>query len=374
MKKNIRWTMGAAVVLFTTMTPWPIHAQIVAAAPLNQHPYVEIVQALHEPLATELNKDIRVPGTVLLTSGSCGQANAFYMPAERQVVLCTELMDLIVQQLRNRQLSEDQVLIGFTSQLTFVLLHEVGHALIHTLDLPVLGQEEDAADQLAALLFVEEPVLAMWAADFWSQGSGSQSISMAAFADEHDLNQQRFFNITCWTYGADPLVRGYVVQRSGLTAERAQRCQGEFAQLRSAWERTLSPHLANPDAFRELSPTRNASGYWRFMEAMEDSNSQVRCTASGTLTLWQTGTDVSGEMGQEGSCVWFGTPIENNATGQAIATGQATDSDLVFTIAGCTYRGRFAGAGRTEVSGTVECAVEVEGGTLTLTGTWQAVR
>ena len=53
------------------------------------------------------------------------------------VVLCTELMDLIAQQLRARPLPEDQVLVGFTSQLTFVLLHEVGHALIDVLDIPV---------------------------------------------------------------------------------------------------------------------------------------------------------------------------------------------------------------------------------------------
>ena len=31
----------------------------------------------------------------------------------------------------------------------FTLLHELGHALIHTLKLPVLGREEDAADTLA---------------------------------------------------------------------------------------------------------------------------------------------------------------------------------------------------------------------------------
>ena len=35
-----------------------------------------------------------------------------------------------------------------TTNSEFTLLHEMGHLLIHELQLPVLGREEDAADQL----------------------------------------------------------------------------------------------------------------------------------------------------------------------------------------------------------------------------------
>lgn len=54
----------------------------------------------------------------------------------------------------------------------FIFLREVGHAMIDVLDLPIVGQEEDAADQLATVFFSQEPVLATWAANFWGEGRG----------------------------------------------------------------------------------------------------------------------------------------------------------------------------------------------------------
>src|SRR4051812_6372549 len=38
----------------------------------------------------------------------------------------------------------------------FILYHELGHALIDLLGLPVLGHEEDAADNLASIMMILE--------------------------------------------------------------------------------------------------------------------------------------------------------------------------------------------------------------------------
>ena len=48
------------------------------------------------------------------------------------------------------------------SNLVAIFYHELGHALIDQLDLPVLGKEEDAADILSVLLIDEvwEPEVA----------------------------------------------------------------------------------------------------------------------------------------------------------------------------------------------------------------------
>ena len=48
----------------------PAIAQVVAATALNEHAYTDIVAALNAPIAEELNRDIRIPGPVQLTSGS----------------------------------------------------------------------------------------------------------------------------------------------------------------------------------------------------------------------------------------------------------------------------------------------------------------
>src|SRR5688500_14135049 len=55
----------------------------------------------------------------------------------------------------------------------FILYHELGHALIDLLNLPVLGREEDAADNLASVMMIPEqpdPMmdeLVVAAADGW---------------------------------------------------------------------------------------------------------------------------------------------------------------------------------------------------------------
>ena len=198
------------LLLLTLTAPAKLAAQFQVVEPFTDHEYRELLEFIYSEMADELNDDFNLPRVVELTSGPCEQANAFYVPAaegrELQIILCKELVDEMISRGQREQ-------TAVTSQLLFIFLHEVGHAMIDVLDLPIVGQEEDAADQLATLFFSQEPVLATWAASFWGESRGGGSfVSMAAFADEHDLNQQRFFNIMCWTYGADPLVRGFIVE------------------------------------------------------------------------------------------------------------------------------------------------------------------
>ena len=242
--------------------------------------------------------------------------------------------------------------------------------MIDVLDLPILGQEEDAADQLAVLMLNEEPVLAMWAAEYWNRTT--PEVSAQIFADAHDLDQQRFYNIHCWIYGADPLTRGYIVEGSGLPPERAQRCQGEFDQLRSAWERLLGDQLTGDFG----QAVRNTTGSWRFMESMADNDLQARCSASGTVVLMQIfGPEVSGTMEQEGSCVCFGVPVDNAAPPTPITTGEVTNSGISFQIADCDYDGVFEDDSRMALSGSVICrSLLPDGSTFVMTGTWHAVR
>jgi hypothetical protein len=63
----------------------------------------------------------------------------------------------------------------------FTLHHELGHALIDQLDLPVLGREEDAVDHLATIMMLPvqaEPVmdrLIVAAADGWAFGNARRN-------------------------------------------------------------------------------------------------------------------------------------------------------------------------------------------------------
>ena len=125
--------------------------------------------------------------------------------------------------------------------------HELGHALIHVLELPITGREEDAADQLATLLLVDGSQHGLLAAAAAAQWFGDQSVwfvSRGEFADEHGLNQQRYYNILCWTYGANPTAHAELL--AYVPAARAQRCPAEYAQMQGSWERLMAPWETAP--------------------------------------------------------------------------------------------------------------------------------
>ena len=70
--------------------------------------------------------------------------------------------------------------------------------------------------------------------------------------DEHSLDAQRFYNISCWLYGASPFRYVNLVAQGLLPAERAARCGDELNDLRRGWKQIAEPKLKRP--FRNPAP------------------------------------------------------------------------------------------------------------------------
>lgn len=227
---------------------------------------------LFDQFADGLNQLIAIPGIVTIQARECGKINAFYKPVGgplAELVMCYELLDHMEQIFspynQNPKLKNEMV----TGAWMFALLHELGHALIHQLDLPITGKEEDAVDQLSTLLLTntgasgERAILAgaQWfrlesarnqtAGTLSLQnlfGSGSEQYN---FSDEHSIHEQRFYNILCWEYGYNPEGLMFAVKDGTLPAERAQRCGHEYQQIVRTWERLLAPHAkVTPPLFK----------------------------------------------------------------------------------------------------------------------------
>lgn len=198
---------------------------------------------LLDTLAVGLNDTLAFPENVVLAAAECGEPNAFYRPELRRVTLCYELLDEL--DTRFSGVEEGDLLVAGT--MAFVLLHELGHALIHVLDLPATGREEDAVDQLATLLMLREGAigdsLAFAVAGWFAEHARVTRLDRMAFADEHGLGQQRVYNILCWIHGRDPGRYPRVLKEGWLTASRAERCPDEFRRLDASWSRLLAPHL-----------------------------------------------------------------------------------------------------------------------------------
>lgn len=119
--------------------------------------------------------------TVSLMPMDCGSPNAAYMPGLRTIVVCNELV------------------AKFPGSVTFIVAHEMAHAIIDQLDLPITGSEEAAADELAAVysLSVGHPERVLAAAVFFDSLPGGHQLS-----DPHPDPQQRMWTLRCYEDGA----------------------------------------------------------------------------------------------------------------------------------------------------------------------------
>lgn len=195
----------------------------------------------------KLNRDLRLPAEVSIQVTSCGKPNAQYVAARRQVTLCTELIERFISLFRPFAKSSQELGEAVGGATIFVTLHELGHALIHVLDLPVAGREEDAADQIATWFLLqsgEQGERAALNASAWFRLEGVQmDVRRLPYWDEHSLNLQRFYNITCWIYGKSPSRYGWVVERGLLPQGRAERCPGEYEKMARSYMNLLGPHM-----------------------------------------------------------------------------------------------------------------------------------
>lgn len=198
-----------------------------------------------------------LPRRLRYVTAECGEFGAFYRPGETEVVLCYETLRTLYErgqaQQRGNGLGEDHPLRYVRANVRFIVLHETGHALVHLLDLPVTGRQEDAVDQLAAILMLRfagldetpaEVIDDLRMAANWMLSRSTGAYDLDAYAGEHALGEQRYFNLQCLIYGTDPAGFAGMVDAGDLTAARAAGCARETRLVTRAWLRLLLPHLA----------------------------------------------------------------------------------------------------------------------------------
>src|SRR5262245_38056277 len=114
---------------------------------------------------------------------------------------------------------------AMVGQFCDVFAHEMGRAMFDVLGVPVMGREEDAADNFATYLMLrfgdeESRALIIGAAYSYNKYvQGSQvTVPLAAFSDAHSAPAQRFYNLLCTAYGSDPTRYGDFVEKAPVAA------------------------------------------------------------------------------------------------------------------------------------------------------------
>lgn len=158
-----------------------------------------------------------------------------------------------------------------------VILHEGGHALFDTLNIPVFGREEDGADEVAAFIAVNfsehvareiirgfawywkadrdagtgDPLLKPLDPDDIPKGDTADEAAkikcmldpFCRYSDEHGTASQRMYNTVCIAYGKNRAAFQEFADKIGLPADRAQDCETEYKRVSDAFQATVMPFI-----------------------------------------------------------------------------------------------------------------------------------
>jgi hypothetical protein len=187
---------------------------------------------------------IRLPRPLSLRLDECdGESNAWYDEDEHVATFCYEWLDELLRDGAAR--GGDDAVLG---PVVFMYLHEIGHAVFHMLGVPILGREEDAADQLATLILLRAgPEAARGtldgAARMFAPGAEPHVPDESELADVHSLDAQRYYNLLCLVYGSDPDAYAALAKDNRLPPDRADGCEQEYQQVVRAARQLLARHF-----------------------------------------------------------------------------------------------------------------------------------
>ncbi|MBL4635852.1 MAG: DUF4344 domain-containing metallopeptidase [Kofleriaceae bacterium] len=205
---------------------------------------------LLEDMATDLNALIAMPKDILIEFGDCGEPNAYYDPEIGHIKICYELMEAFLEDYDNAFKEDPEEDLAFNAMIgatMFTIFHELGHALVDVLKLPVTGKEEDSVDNLASVVMIasgeEGQQMALDGATAFMLEAEKTNLRDLAYWDEHSLSAQRFYNVICMVYGSNPEKYAYLVDDGDLPEERAERCPEEYKRISDSWDTLLEPHF-----------------------------------------------------------------------------------------------------------------------------------
>jgi hypothetical protein len=224
-------------------------AYVAPKDPAHQRMYQRLQEVRFLEKLKEVMSPVRLPRRLkVITEGCDGEANAWY--DDDAITICYEYIDEMWKNAPAETTPEGVAPIDAVIGPVFdTAMHEFGHALFDMLRIPVFGREEDAADQVAAYITLQlgkeeaRRLIGGTAYAYYTEAKAIARPALAQFANEHGLPAQRFFNLLCIAYGADPKAFGNIIERGYLPKDRAENCESEYKQAAYAFEKLIRPHV-----------------------------------------------------------------------------------------------------------------------------------
>jgi len=221
--------------------------------PENQE-YLHIYSLMKEERHTleklqELLSPIRLPWTLELLLAECdGEADAMYW--DGTITICYEYIDELWDAMpANTTANGVEPIDTVAGPLVDAILHEFAHAMFDYLDIPVLGREEDAADQVSAYIYLQfaqaeaRRLIMGTVYTYMVEVEDTDAPTMEEYADEHSTTEQRRFNLLCMAYGHNPELFKDIVVWGGLPQFRLDICEEEYELVELAFHTLIGPHI-----------------------------------------------------------------------------------------------------------------------------------
>jgi hypothetical protein len=233
---------------------------IIEFVPPENPKFQEVYDRLREHAGGVLEKILspfRLPEQVTIKTKECGVVNAWYgrENSKATITLCYDFIQHILQSLPKETtpggITEADAAWG---QYLWLATHEFGHALFDIFNVPIFGHEEDAADGMAAyimLRFGKERARRLVGGAAWAwrsyisdhQNNPEVRMKLTAFSSNHGQPEERFYDLICMAFGADPVTFAYLTEKGYLPPTRAPGCKFEYDLLTSAVDREITPHV-----------------------------------------------------------------------------------------------------------------------------------
>ena len=207
-----------------------------------------------ENLEMFLNSEFNFPHDVYLILDECDDPDPKYYDQINQIQICYIFLDEVFQLYANYEQSIEKEgmyeLINATT--VFAIYHELAHALIEVFNLPVVGNEEIAADQFATFLLlpliVQEGGVSYYisgpAQFFFEEMKEYETIDDIPFWQKHPIGEQRTINIICLAYGKlGPQPFEAINLEKKIPAQRLFECRSEFVTVSNNWKELLEDYL-----------------------------------------------------------------------------------------------------------------------------------
>ena len=212
--------------------------------------YEEVLRAdrVLENVTASLTRSLRLPHDITVRVEECGASDAAWDPDTRRVRVCYELLQAVLE-LSVAEAGEDgeaRAERWFSGMTTFIVFHQLGHALVEVLPLRTALAPEIAADQFALVALgsaVGQPQEVLGALEFLRYAVGSEEAEGLEFLESHGYDRVRVDRLACGFAGALPAAMPWLEQLRLLPAVGAARCGEEFATLDRQWDQWLAPWL-----------------------------------------------------------------------------------------------------------------------------------